>query len=72
MTDHEDRAAVFEEPVFEEFQRFCIEIVGRLIQDEDIGGEDEKLRQKEAIAFTARQGADRRQDPVRGKRKSWR
>ena len=58
MTDHEDRAAVFQEPVFEEFERLRIEVVGRLIQDQDIGGEDEELRQKEAVAFTARERAD--------------
>ena len=59
MTDQEDRAAVFEEPVFEEFQRFDIEVVCGLIQDQDIGGEDEELRQTEAVTFTARERADR-------------
>ena len=67
MADHEDRAAVFQEPVFEEFERFRIEVVGRLVQDQDIGGDAEELRQKQAIAFTAREGADRRQDLVRRK-----
>ena len=70
MTDHEDGAAVFQEPVFEEFERFRIEVIGRLVQDQDIGGEDEELRQQQAIALTARQGADRRQDSVRRKEES--
>ena len=53
MADHEHRALVFEEPVFEKFQRFGVKVVGWLVKDKDIGWYGKQFRQKQAVALTA-------------------
>ena len=58
MTDQQDRALIEKEPVFKQFERFRIKVVGRLIEDEHVRWHSEELRQEQAIAFPAGEGAD--------------
>ena len=60
MTDEEQGAIVFEQEVFEDFEGFDIEVVGGLVEDEQVGGLGEETREQQTIALAAREGADGR------------
>ena len=56
---HQDQGAVVG---FEQFlqllQRVHVEVVGRLVEDQEIGGLGQRPRQQQAVALAARQGGD--------------
>ena len=60
MTDEQERAVVFEQKVFEDFEGFNIEVVGGLVEDEQVGGLGEETREEQPVALAAREGADGR------------
>ena len=60
MTDEEQGAVVFEQEVFEDFEGFDVEVVGGLVEDEQVGGLGEETREQQTIALAAREGADGR------------
>ena len=55
MADDDQRARIFAELFLEDFERFDVEIVGRLIEHEQVGRAREQLGKDDAIAFAARQ-----------------
>ena len=69
MADQQHRALVIEEQLFQQFQGFHVEIVGRFIQNEQIGRAGEQFGQQQAIFFPTGQDPDRRPRPLRGKEK---
>ena len=60
MRDQKQRAVVILKQLFQQFQRLDIQIIGRLIQHQNIGWFGEQTRQQQAIALATRQGFDRR------------
>ena len=50
---------------FEQLQGFDIEVVGGLVQHQNIGGTGEQARQQQAVAFTARETFHRRTGALR-------
>jgi len=69
MADEQDRAAVIQKPLFQEFERFRVEVVGRLVENQDVRGDAEEFGKKEAIVFAPGEGSDRRQDLCRREEK---
>ena len=55
MADHDDGALIFGELFFQYFQSFDVQIIGRLVEDHEIGWTGEELGQDHAVAFAARQ-----------------
>ena len=53
----------------QQFEGLCIEIVGRLIQDENIGRLKEEAGQKQAVALSSREHLGRHPYAIRGKEK---
>ena len=37
MGDHQHRAGILLEVVFQPFHRFCVEVVGRFVEQQDVG-----------------------------------
>ncbi len=56
--DHEDGAIGAGQVLFEPFDHVEIEVVGRLVEDEQLGLLDEQACQGQPFALTARQGAE--------------
>jgi hypothetical protein len=52
VADQKHRAFEFEEDFLEQFERFDIEVVGRLIKHQEISRPSEKSRENGAIHFT--------------------
>ena len=69
MADQQQRARIVQQQVFEQLQGLDIQIVGRLIQHQQVGRQGKQARQQEAVAFPAGQGAYRGAHPVGGKEK---
>jgi hypothetical protein len=72
VTDEEQRSRPLDELFFEQFERLEIEIVGRLVENQDVGRPGQQARQKQPVSFAAREGLDRRLRPFRREQKSWR
>ena len=60
MTDQQQRAGPVDELLLQQLQRLEIQIVGWLVEHEDVRRPREEARQQQAIAFTTRQRLDRR------------
>ncbi len=58
MGDHQHRAGVFLEVVFEPFDAFGIEVVGWLVEQQDIGLLDQQSGQRDAALLAAGQALD--------------
>ena len=58
MADQEDRAAVVEQVAFEPVDGREVEVVGRLVEQEQVGLGDQQLREREARPLAARKGGD--------------
>ena len=58
MGDHDGHALVFLQVVFQPLHAFGVEMVGRLIQQQNIGLFEEQLAQRNAALFPARQLVD--------------
>src|SRR6185295_3441264 len=54
VADDEQRAVVFGQTLFERFQRLDVEVVGRLVEHEQIRRPREELRKDHAVALAAR------------------
>ena len=53
---HDDqRALVFVQPVLEHLEGFHVEVVGRLVEDQEVGGPGEQPGQDHPVAFAAGQ-----------------
>ncbi len=65
MADHQHRALEAEQHLFEQFEGFHIEIIGRLVEHQQVGRLAEQLRQQEPCPLTAGQRLDRRARPLR-------
>ena len=51
--DQEQGARVAQEPVDQRLDRFQVEVVGRLVEDQDVGLEDDVAAEQEAGRFAA-------------------
>ena len=59
MADKEQRSGPFDELRFEQFERLQVEVVGRLVEDEEVGRAGEEAGEEESVAFATRQSLDR-------------
>ena len=64
MGDHQHRASIVLQVVFEPLHRFRIQVVGRLVQQQDRGLLDQQAGERHAALLAARQVLDR---PVAGR-----
>ena len=64
--DKQQRSLVAYEEFLEEFQCLRVEIVGRFIEHQDIGGLQEEASQEEPVALASREHLGRHPDPVGG------
>ena len=55
MADHHHGARVVGEHLLQKIERLEIEIVGRLVEDEEVGGPRQGPRQHQPAAFAARE-----------------
>ncbi len=53
VADDDGAAAEVEQSVFEGAQRFDVEVVGRLIEQQQVAAAPQQLRQMDAVAFAA-------------------
>ena len=53
MADENDRAGVGRKRLFEHLQRVDVEVVRRLVEHEEIGGQGEQAGEQQAVAFAA-------------------
>ena len=60
MADQQDRAGVVAQRFLQQVERVGIEIVGRLVEHQQVRGQGERTGEREAAALAARQLADRR------------
>ena len=60
MADQQQRAGVIGEQFLEQFERFDVEVVGRLVHHQQVGRLREQPGQQQAVAFAAGQPRDRR------------
>src|SRR4051812_28616513 len=65
----EDRAVELVEQLFEELECLDIEVVGRLVEDEDVRRPRKESRQQQSIALAPGQRFDRRSGALTGKQK---
>ena len=56
--DEEQRDTAFDEQVFQPFDGGDVEVVGRLVEEQDLGRHGQGLRQGQALFLAAGQGAD--------------
>src|SRR5690606_22323039 len=57
---HQDQGAVVAfQQLLQLLQRVHVEVVGRLVEDQQVGGLGQGARQQQAVALAARQGGDR-------------
>ena len=64
MRCQQQGAVVLRQQSFQQFQGFRVEIVRRLVEDQEIGRLREQPRQQQAVALAAGQGLDRRPDAL--------
>ena len=69
VADDEHCAGVIRDQFLQKFQRFRVQVVGRLVEHEHIRRPGEELRQKQSVALPAGQGFDRQAEAIRGKEK---
>ena len=58
VTDHDDPAGIIENCFFECAERIDVEIVGRFVQEQQIGAAAQQLREVHSVTFPARKIAD--------------
>ena len=58
MGDEDERALEFEEGFFEDFQGGDVEVVGGLVEQEDVGGLKHEAGDEDAGALSATEAAD--------------
>src|SRR5215212_8226426 len=58
VADHDRAAGVIEQRFFERAQRVDVEVVGRLVEQQQVAAGAKQLREMHAIALAARQRAD--------------
>jgi hypothetical protein len=56
--DHQHRAGIFGEVVFEPVDRFRVEVVGGFVEQQDVGLLDQQAGQRDAALLTARKIVD--------------
>ena len=54
MGDHEHRAGIFLQVVFQPAHAFCVEVVGWLVEQQDVGLLNQQAGQRDAALFTTR------------------
>ncbi len=59
MTHQKRRPAVFLQQGFQQFQCFYVQIIGRLVEHQHIGGARKQTRQQQAVTLASRQGTHR-------------
>ena len=64
MTHHQQRAGEIEQQLLEQVQCFDIQIVGRLIQHQQIERSGKESGKQQTIPLAARQRLDRRARPI--------
>ena len=64
VADQQQRAFVVVQHVLQQVERVDVEIVGRLVEHEQVARLGERARQEQAVALAAGQGADRRSSPA--------
>ena len=65
MADDEDGAVIIGDHLLQQVERFEVEIVGRLVEHEQVRAPGEFAREQQPRALAARKGADLRIDQVR-------
>ncbi len=58
VADHDHAAGVVEDRLFERPQRIDVEVVGRLVEQEQVGAAAQQLGQVDAVALAAGEHAD--------------
>ena len=59
MADQQQRAGIIGQHLLEQVQCLDVEIVGRLVEDQQVAGLCQDLRQQQPVALAAGQGLDR-------------
>ena len=70
MGDQHQRAAKFEQALLQDFERGNIEIVGRLIQQQQVGGLEHQLRNEHPRSLAAGEVRDRLVELLAGEEKA--
>ena len=65
MADQEQRAFVGLQQLFEQFEGFDVEVVGRFVENQHVGRLGEQAGEQQAVALAAGQRTDRRPRPFR-------
>jgi hypothetical protein len=60
VAHQQQRAGIALQRVFEQLQRFDVEIVGRLVEHQQVGRPREQPRQQQTVALAAREARHRR------------
>ncbi len=60
VADDQDRGRIVGEQFLEQFERLDVEVVGRFVEHQQVGGPREQARQQQPVALAARQRAHRR------------
>ena len=68
--DQDERALEFEESFFEDLQGGNVEVVGGLVEQEDVGGLEHEARDQDAGALSATEAADRLIELLGGEEKT--
>ena len=69
MAHHKNRSGKLHEPLLEEFERFGVEVVRRLVQHDHVGRLREELGQQHPVPLAARQESHLGAGPLRRKEK---
>ena len=67
MADQEQRAGVFLQRRLQQLERLDVEVVGRLVQHQQVRRPREQAREQQAVALAAREHRDRRLRALRRK-----
>ena len=51
--DHDQRAGVIDQDVLEDVEGLGVEVIGRFVEHQDVGGLGEEAREQQAVAFAA-------------------
>src|SRR5215470_10147877 len=70
MRHENERTAKFEQAFFQDFESRNVEIVGWLVEQQNIGGLQHELGDEDASAFAAGKAADRTVEILTGKKKT--
>ena len=71
MTYNDQRALVFNQPLFKHFQCFDIQVVGRFVEDQKIGWLSKQLGENNSVTFATGQCLDRRHGPLWAEQKAF-